>query len=238
MVGLIQCTRENGRIAATVERTLGMDLLLVTFPVEEGMRPTALSRCLKRVEKLFRRAAVSRVVFPTDFPYRNELRQVKEVELHGFYRAVADVLVVGWLEFYQIAKKDRRVALAGPRVCPELECAARNLCHHVRELRIEVPGADGAALAAKLQRECGIPITPAGTPVDLTVEFGPTKNIGQIRLWGDRPTLDGFELRVEGVELPDEVSQPMLALLWERGRLRKEQFQVVKNKFAKNEKMC
>lgn len=237
MVGWIKCTAGKGRESAAAEQICGIDMLIVTFPTKEIMRPTALVRQLNRVEKLFQRAGVNRVIFSADFPYRDKLRQVKEVDSNEFYRAVADVLVVGWMEFYGIAKKDRRVALAGPRVCPEMERAAQNLCRRIRKVCIEVPGEEGAALAAKLQKTCGIPVMPRGVPVDLTVEFGPAQSNGQMRLWGDQPSLDGFELLADGVELPDEVSQPMMALLWERGRLRREQLHFVKKK-EKYEKRC
>lgn len=229
MTGRVKLSREKGRTPPRVEVLCGLPLMTVTLHTAEDVRPGTQKRRLSRMEQTLRRASVRRVIFPADFPYREQFRHFKAVEPLEFYRAVADVLALGWLEVHGIDACRGRVALAGTRLSPDMEYAARRLCRMVKSIRIDVPGEEGALFAAELQQNCGVPVLPAGAVVDLTVEFSPTGGNGQLRLWGEQPFFDGLRLTAEGVEPPDELAESMLTLLWEQGKIRREQLRVGSN---------
>ncbi len=224
MVGVVRYSGEKGKTPPRILHICGMPLLEVTLHVPPGLWPRRLERRLKRLERTLRQAEVGRVILPEQFPY--ELRQVKPVECLPMYRALADVLVLEWMRERKIPAGEGRVALTAPRLCPELEGTAQRLCARVREVRIDVPGGEGEWLARRLHREFGVPVLPAMALVDATVSFGPER--GDLRLWGELPQCAGLKLRAEGAELPAELEQPLLALLWERGQVRREDIYAVK----------
>lgn len=217
MTGLVRYVRERGKTPARVEWIGGTALLTVTLHEPEGLSPRRLAGRLERLERTLRRAEVSRVILPPGFPHAGRLRLVHPVDPMPFYRDAADVLLLGWLRAHKIPPGQGRVALAGPRLCPELRGAAERLCPVVREIRIDVPEG-GTDYAAWLQRTWGLPVTPATAPVHVTAAFGPAAG-AELMLYGDRPGLDGLRLTAEGVALPPELEEPLLALMWEGGRL-------------------
>lgn len=235
MVGYIRCTHEKGQASVAVKNLYGVKLVCAVLYIPDRARPKAVERRLMGIVRVFQRSSVSRVILPKDFPYRERLRCFKEIDGLNFYRAVADVLALGWLEAHGLMAAQSCVTLAGTRLCPELEYTARHLCCDVRRICIEVPGGEAELFAAELQREFGVPVTPCGIPSDLTVEFGPTEKSGQLRLWGEQPYLDGLQLRAEGIELSEELQLPILTLLWEMGYLRRQQLQIF---MSKTEKSC
>lgn len=218
MTGRVIFSREKGRTPPRVERLCGLSVMTVTIHAPEGLRRGALERRLERAERALLGASVNRVIFPPDFPYGERFHRFRAVEPMELYRAVADVLALGWLELHGIEPRHARVTLAGTRLSPELEYAARRLCSAVRGICIDVPGEEGALFAALLQQACGVPVTPRGTPTDLTVEFAPTGR-GQLRLWGERAWLDDLRLEAKGVDPPVELAECVLTLLWENGKL-------------------
>lgn len=231
MVGMVRYRREKGRGEAETERFWGLTFLTATLYEPEGLRPGPLERRLEKMERAFRKADVSRVILPAGFPYGERLRWVQPVETLTFYRSMADLLVLESLNRRGIEPARGRVALAGPRLCPELRQAAHRLCPAVREIRIDVPGGEGETFARQLQREWGLPVTPRSEPADVTVSFGPGAGEADLCLWGEQPVLDGLHLRAEGLDLPAELEQPVLALIWEQGGLRREAVRV-SSKFA------
>lgn len=220
MVGLVRCVGEKGRMRLEVERWGGVELVAAALRAPEGLSEQRLARRLEKLEGALRRAGVSRVVLPAGFPYAGRLRRLEIVEPLELYRAAADVLTLGWLTGRGIAPERGRVALTGPRLSPELRQAAERLCRRVRAVRVDAP--EGEDYARALQRECGVPVVPPTAPVDVTVAFGPTASPAALRLYGEAPCLGGLRLTGEGLELPPELEGPLLALLWERGSLRRE----------------
>lgn len=225
-MGRVKFLREKGRSNTEIQRLHGLTFLTVAFYEREGLSPRAVERRLRQLERTFQRGGVSRVILPPEFPYACRLRAIKPVDTLGFYRGAADLLVLGLLEKRQINPAVARVALTGPRLCPELKEAARHLYRNVRELRIDVPGEDGALFSQLLQRNWGIPVIPRTMPVDVTVSFGPSEKRADLSLWGELPDLGGQRLTAAGLDLPAELEQPVLALLWEQGRVKREQLQV------------
>lgn len=220
MVGLVRWVGEKGRSRPEVERWGGVELLAVTLYAPEGLSSRRLARRLERLEGTLRRAGVGRVVLPEGFPYADRMRELEVVNPLGLYRETADVLVLGWLAGRGIPPERGRVALAGPRLSPELCQAAERLCRRVRAVRVDAP--EGADYARALQREYGVPVVPPTAPADVTVAFGPTETPAALRLYGQEPCLDGLRLTGEGLDLPPELEGPLLALLWERGSLTRE----------------
>ena len=223
MIGRVRHLREKGRGTSEIECFHGLALLTVTFYQPDGLRQKAVERRLRQLHRTFQKMGVSRVILPPEFPYTGYFTAVKPVDTLNFYRGTADLLVLGQLGKRGILPSSARVALTAPRLCPELKEAARRLCRQVRELRIDVPGEEGARFAQELQRSCGLPVMPRTLPIDVTAAFGPSEEAADLRLWGDEPCLGGLCLRAEGVDLPDDLEQPLLALLWEQGRLKREQ---------------
>ena len=221
MVGELVCRRERGR--GKLERTALGPLAAVRWTVyaPEGLAHWRLERRLGRAERKLCGAGAGRVVLPRGFPYGDRLRLLRPVDPLSMWRGAADVLALGALDAEGIPRRRGRVALAASRLCPELEYAAERLCPLVRGLLIDAPG--GEDYARYLQAKFGLPVTPPAAGADVTVAFGP--NGGR---WGRRlelhgtADLGGLTAAVEGVELPEDCRDQVLALLWEQGAVKPE----------------
>ena len=92
------------------------------------------------------------------------------------------------------------------------------------------PPGEGEELAAWLREEYGAAVLPPGTAADVTACFGPAggeSGGAVLRLYGPAPQLDGLRLLPEEGTLPPGLAPlPLLALLWECGRLRPEQIRI------------
>lgn len=225
MVGQLVLARKKGRFR--LERGLLGPLSVLRAVVYEpdGLAPWRLRRRLRRAERALVRAGVGRAVWGEDFPYGDRLALLRPVDPLPMLRACADVLALGALAAEGIDPRRGRVALSAPRLCGELEGAAERLCSQVRGLLIDAPG--GPDYARYLQAKFGLPVTPPAAGADVTAAFGP----GGGR-WGrcvelyEGGTLNGLELGAEGVELPPDCGEQVLALLWERGEVRREELRV------------
>lgn len=221
MVGQLVCVREKGRGGVEWAALGPLTALRWTVYAPEGLAPWRLARRLRKAERALIRAGAERVIFGPEFPYGDRLELLRPVDLLPMYRGCADVLALGALEVEGIAPRRGRVALSGPRLCHELEGAAERLCPQVRGLVIDAPV--GSDYARYLQARFGLPVTPPSAGADVTVAFGP----GGGR-WGrcvelyEGGSMSGLALRAEGVELPESCADQVLALLWERGEVKRE----------------
>ena len=221
MVGQLVLVREKGRLR--VERSLLGPLPVLCAAVHEpqGLAPWRLARRIRRAERALVRAGAGRVVLGADFPYGDRLALLRTIDPVPVWRAAADVLALGALAAQGVAPAQGRVALSAPRLCPELERTAERLCPKVRGLVIDVPG--GTDYARYLQARFGLPVSPVAAGADATAAFGP----GGGR-WGRSVelyaggSLGGLSLGAEGVELPPDCAIQVLALLWERGEIKRE----------------
>lgn len=225
---MVRCVKKKTRKRPEIESMGGVELVAAELHAPDGLSERRLEHRLEKLERALRRAGVSRVVLPDRFPYAGQLRELEIVDSLNLYRDVADVLALGWLARCGVSPEQSRVALAGPRLCPELRQAAERLCCRVRGVRVDTP--DGESYARMLQREYGVPVVPSSAPVDVTVAFGPTAIPAALRLYGKAPCLGGLRLTVEGLALPSELEEPLLALLWERGGLRRDRLRVEWNR--------
>lgn len=225
MVGRLVLARERGRSRLEEDRLGPLAAVRAVVYEPEGLSPRRLRRRLRRAERMLARAGAGRVILDGDFPYRDRLALLRPVDPLPFWRGCADVLALGALELEGVAPDRGRVALSSPRLCPELERTAQRLCPRVRGLLIDAPG--GEDYARYLQAKFGLPVTPPAAGADMTVAFGPEGG-----RWGRRVelyeggSLNGLELRAEGVDLPEECADQVLALLWERGEVGREELRV------------
>lgn len=221
MVGQMALCRERGRFRLEAAALGPLETLRAVVFEPERLAPWRLSRRLRRAERALVRAGAGRVVLGANFPYGDRLTLLRPVDVLPLRRGCADVLALGALEAEGILPGRGRVALAAPRLCPELERAAERLCPQVRGLLIDAP--EGEDYARYLQAKFGLPVTPVSAGAHITVAFGP----GGGR-WGrcvelyEGGSLNGLEWRAEGVELPPDCGEQVLALLWERGEIRCE----------------
>ena len=223
MVGWIQYKSERGRSHPQTEVISGITVLALPFYEPDGLGQKKLKRRIRKLEQSFRRAEISRVIVPEQYPYRDCLTLVRPVDPMPLYRAVADLLVLDILKRRGISPGEARVALAGPRLCPELCAAAERLCRNVRELRIDVPGEEAGDFMRHLRYEFGVPVVPRTVAVDATAAFEKCGEAADLQLWGDCR----IRLRSEGIELPEKIEQSVLALLWEQGRVKREKLRVI-----------
>ena len=221
MVGWLAFRREKGRFR-TEERLIGsMRVIRAVVYEPDGLASWRLRRRLRRAERALVRVGAGRVILGEDFPYKNRLTLLRPVDVVPFRRGCADVLALGALEAEGIPRKRGRVALSGPRLCGELEDAAERLCPQVRGLLINAPG--GEDYARYLQAKFGLPVTPAAAGADVTVAFGPKgERWGRAVELYEGGTLNGLILKAEGVALPPDCGEKILALLWEKGELNRE----------------
>ena len=111
----------------------------------------------------------------------------------------------------------------GERVTRAMRMSALKLCPEVKNLLIAAP-VGGAGLQAELRREYGVPAledAPGRAP-DLAIHFAPSAG-GSARivdLSGNSPRMDHFSFALREQALPEDCEGlPLLAALWETGRL-------------------
>ena len=225
MVGQLVCVREKGRCRGEPVALGPLTALRWTVYAPEGLAPWRLARRLRMAERALVRAGAGRVILGPDFPWADRLTLLRPVDPLPMLRACADVLALGALAAEGVFPHRGRVALSAPRLCPELEGAAERLCPLVRGLVIDAPG--GEDYARYLQARFGLPVTPPAAGADVTAAFGP----GGGR-WGrcvelyEGGTLNGLALKAEGLDLPADCAGQVLALLWERGEVHREELRV------------
>ena len=225
MVGQLVLAQSRGR-QKVEQGTLGpLAVLRGTVFEPDGLSRRRLARRIRRVEQTLARLGVGRVVLGSDFPYGERLALLRPVDPLPFWRGTADVLALGALAAEGVPPSRGRVALSASRLCPELESAAERLCPQVRGLLIDAPG--GEDYARYLQARFGLPVAPAAAGADVTAAFGPEGGRwGRcVELYGGG-SLGGLSLRAEGADLPEDCADQVLALLWERGEVRREELRV------------
>ena len=218
MVGRLVLAGKKGRVRLEEEMLGPLPALRAAVWLPEGPADWWGRRRLRRAERALVRAGVRRVVLGESFPYGNRLTALRPVDVLPLRRGCADALALGALAAGGIPPNRGRAALSAPRLCPELERAAERLCPLVRGLLIDAPG--GEDYARYLQARFGLPVTPPSAGADVTVAFGPVGG-----RWGRRVelyeggSLGGLSLAAEGIELPPDCADQVLALLWERGEV-------------------
>ena len=225
MVGELVCLREKGRGRLERVRLGPLEAVRRTVYAPEGLSERRLDRRLRLAERELAGAGVVRVVLRAGFPYGDRLRQLRTVDPLPLWRDMADLLALGLLDAQGVPYRRGTVALSAPRLCAELESAAERLCPLVRRLLIDVPG--GEDYARYLQAKFGLPVTPPAAGAEVTAAFGPGGGRwGRcLELYG-QADLGGLTVTAEGLELPEDCRDQVLALLWERGEIKREQLTI------------
>ena len=222
MVGELVCLREKGRGRLERVRLGPLEAMRWTVYAPERLPEWRLERRLRRAERELCAAHVGRVVLRAGFPYGDRLRRLRTVDPLPLWRDMADLLALSALDARGVPYRRGRVALSAPRMCAELMGAAERLCPLVRGLLIDAPG--GEDYARYLQGKFGLPVTPPAAGADVTAAFGPVGGRWGtvLELYG-QVNLGGLTVTAEVPELPEDCRDQVLALLWERGELKREQ---------------
>lgn len=237
MVGWLAEEERQGR-RTVLERTglVGLTVLRAGVPLPPKLRERTVLRRVEKAAGLLARAGVRRVLTRQDFPHWDVLSAygLRPVDLEPLCQALAAPLALAALERQGIAPSVGTVALSGRRVSRPLFQAAMALCPQVRTLVIDAPDG-GAELAGELRREYGAAALTAldGSAAQVLLSFSPGEGRG-LRLWGPAPDLDGLTL-VPPLDLPGELAPlPLLAVLWEEGRIPAKEIRVVPEDFGRN----
>lgn len=178
---------------------------------------------LRRAGRGLRRSGARRALVPggfRDWPLLEEYG-LGPVDPGGLLRACCLPLAVEALRRDGVPPGRATVSLRGLRADRDMARAAVQLCGRVRYLAISAPRG-GEELARWLRREYGVPVLPAEEPAQLTLRFHPGAAVGAgetLELYGDRPDLCGLRLSAPALAEGDREDLPLLAALWEGGRL-------------------
>lgn len=180
-------------------------------------------RRLRRAGRELRRGGVLRLLTPPGFPQWPQLEPfgLRQVDPERFVRAQAAPLALAALERQGLAPDRAAVALRGLRADRDMARTAETLCSMVRCLVIDAPQG-GPELARRLHREFGIPILPQSErgQVALTFQEGCCRpEEPALELFGPCPRLAGLSLTAPGLAAEDRAHLPLLAALWEGGKL-------------------
>lgn len=186
------------------------------------------TRRLRKAGRALRRGGALRTLAPAEFQQWELLKAcgLTCVSSLSFLRAQGAPLALGALERQGLAPDRSAVTLRGERVDRALVRAAVELCPQVRHLVIDVPRG-GGELAGWLRREFGIPVLPAEEPAPVSLGFGPRETPEEdggeggmcLTLYGSCPDLAGLSVSAPSLAREDRERLPLLAVLWEEGRL-------------------
>lgn len=202
-------------------RTERYGLSLLEVPLRSGgWRERGRVRAAARQ---LRRQGIVRVLAPTEFPHWEllEARGLRQVDPLPFLRFYAGELALAALLREGVAPQRGTVALRGRRVDRDMVRAAEFLCPRVRELAVSARQG-GEELSAWLRREYGMPVHPDGEGIIAAVRFDETAPGGggrELSLYGGALQLAGVCPRAADLEEGDREDLPLLAALWETGRL-------------------
>ena len=178
---------------------------------------------LRRAARGLRRGGVLRVLTPPDFDSWPALAGcgLRPVETERFVRAQSVSLALAALQRQGLVPGRSTVALRGLRADRDMARTAAALCPLVRGLVIDAPRG-GGELALWLRREFGVPILPEGERGHAALAFQegcPIPEEDPLELWGPRPRLAGLRLSAPELKETDRERLPLLAALWEGGKL-------------------
>lgn len=187
-------------------------------------------RRLRGAGKRLRLGGVFRVLTPPEFDRWPLLERfgLRRVDPESFIRAQSVPLVLELLERQGLAPDRATVALRGARADRDLLRTAEALCPRVRSLIIDAPRG-GRELAHRLRQEYGVPILPEGERGHAALVFQEGRALREavsLELFGPRPRLAGLTLTAPRLEEGDREDLPLLAALWEGGRLRPEDIKI------------
>lgn len=218
MVGQLVCA-PRGRGRGEVGRLYGMPVLRTEVDRSGFWGELRL----RRAGRNLRLGGALRVLTPREFDGWPLLEAfgLRRVDPELFVRAHSVPLALEALERQGLAPDRSTVALRGLRADREMARAAAELCPRVRRLVVDAPKG-GRELARWLRREFGVPILPPGEVGQAALRFQegcPAGEEAVLDLFGSQPDLAGLTLTAPGLAEEDREDLPLLAALWEGGRL-------------------
>ena len=209
----------NGRGRAEAGRLYGLPVLRGTVD------PSGFwgERRLRRAGRTLRQGGVLRVLVPREFSHWGALERfgLRPVDPEGFVKAQSVPLALAALERRGVPPDRATVALRGLRADRNMARTAAALCRQVRNLVIDAPWG-GEELARWLRQEFGVPILPAAEAGQAALGFQPgcpRREETFLELFGPQPRLAGLTLAAPELAEEDQTDLPLLAALWEGGRL-------------------
>ena len=216
MLGQLVVT-SGGRGKAAAGRLYGIPVLRAEADPEGFWG----ERRLRRAGRGLRRGGAVRVLAPAQLLDRLAGFGLCPVNPEQFVRAQGVALALAALERRGLIPGQATVALRGTRADRDMARTAAALCPLVRGLVIDAPRG-GEELALWLRREFGVPVLPEGERGEVALSFQegcPVPEEASLELWGPRPRLAGLRLSAPELEEADRENLPLLAALWEGGRL-------------------
>lgn len=218
MIGRLKFTARGKGITAP-GRLYGLNVLWAEVDPESFWA----ARRLRKAGLGFRRAGVSRLLVPGDFESWGIVGAMglRPVETEPLVQAQSAPLALGSLKHRGLAPDRATVALRGSRADRAVRQAAVELCPRVRNLVIDVPRG-GRELAQWLRWEFGMPVLPREMPGQVGLCFHPDiqgEDEVDLGLYGPSPRLSGLALAAPELAEEDRENLPLLAALWEGGRL-------------------
>lgn len=232
MIGWVaQEDRRGWRPRLEEKEVLGLHLLQVSVPVRPGLGRERIERRTKKAARLLRSEGCRRVLTAEDYSLWPLLVEngLIPVDAGALCMSLGCRLALADLECCGIPEQEATVALVGRRVDRFFFDAATALAARVRHLAI-CAGESGGELAAYLERERGMPVLErvGGAHVKLYFTL-PSEVPGrdELVLCGPSPSLGPLEMSIPQ-PLPGGLDMlPLLALLWEEGRIKDEEIEIM-----------
>lgn len=222
MVGWLRRTGVGyWRPTLTPVQILGYPLVEVSLP------PGDRWRRLAQGARLLTRHGIQSVVTAPGLASRGDLETLGLAPVDPLPLCLAKAGDMVRFLLREVPPRRRRVALRGDQVDRPAWRLAHALCQETGGLLLDFDRG-GEELARSLRTGYGAAPLPFGeAEPQVTVEFSPrgSQGDGVLRLWG-RPDLAGLTFRLPEALPPDLEGLPFLALLWEAGRIRKEDIPV------------
>lgn len=223
MIGQLVIT-PGGRGKTVAGRLYGLPILRV----EVDRSGFWGERRLRRAGRALCRQGVQRVLAAEELLPMLEDFGLRPVDPEGFVRAQSASLALAALNRRGMAPEKATVALRGLRADWDMARTAAALCPVVRCLVIDAPKG-GHELAQRLRREFGVPVLPERERGQMALVFQegiPRVEEETLELFGARPWLAGLTFVAPGLEETDQEDLPLLAALWEGGKLRQEDIKI------------
>lgn len=222
MVGWLRQTGVGRwRPTLTPAQILGYPLAEVSLP------PGNEERRLRQGGRLLLRHGIRRVVTAPGLASRETLEALGLALVDPLPLCLSKAGDMVRFLLREVPLRERRVALRGEAVSGPAWELAHALCPETGGLLLDFDRG-GEDLARSLRSGYGAAPLPFGQALpQVTVEFSPRGSPSgrTLRLWGS-PDLAGLTLVPPGPLPPDLEALPLLALLWEAGRIRKEKIPV------------
>lgn len=223
MVGWLRQTGERHfRPPLAPVQVWGYPLFEVSLP------PGDLSRRLKQGAKALKRRGIRRVLTAPGLFGREELAAVGLAPVDPLPLCLAKARDMTLFLLKEIPLRQRRVAIRGDRAAGPAWNLAHLLCLETGALLLDFDRGE-EELADSLRLRYGAAPQPLGQDVpQVTLELAPRPSpMGRtLKLWGE-PDLAGLRLCPPETVPPDMEELSFLTLLWEAGRVKREEIPVV-----------